>query len=100
MRDDPTYREMTVEMIKEDEEILDALDQFEGGFFGGFEGVASQHRKVLDKLRPLAKSGNAKGGVRSGRTDQREGGQEDGSALGEATRTGSTKQVEAASSSA
>lgn len=97
MRDDPTYREMTVEMIKEDEEILDALEQFEGGFFGGFEGVASQHRKTLDKLRRSARSGNANRGVRSGRNDQREGGEEEGSALGEAAMAESPKQAEAAS---
>lgn len=58
MKDDPTYRTMTIEMIKEDQEILDALEQFEGGFFGGFEGVADRHRKVLERLEPSARSSN------------------------------------------
>jgi hypothetical protein len=53
---DPTARKVTPEMIKEDEEILDALDKFGDGFFGGFEGVAAKHRKVLEDRKAQLKS--------------------------------------------
>jgi hypothetical protein len=96
MRDDPTYREMTMEMIKEDEEILDALEQFGGGFFGGFEGVASEHRKVLQRLRASREkpSGGVSGAPRSGAKDGQVEGGERGAALEEAVSE-STRQAQA-----
>lgn len=56
---DPTVRKVTPEMIEEDEKILDALDKFGDGFFGGFEGVAAKHRKVLEDRKAQMASSQA-----------------------------------------
>ena len=96
MRDDPTYRAMTLEAIKEDEEILDALEQFEGGFFGGFEGVASEHRKVLERLRPAAIKESARRDGETGRRGrQQEGRGEDPAAVADSPKEAEAGAVQA-----
>lgn len=50
-KSDPTFKAMTLEMVQEDEKILDALNEFGSGFFGGFEGVTARHRAEMQHQR-------------------------------------------------
>lgn len=65
---DPTVKKITEEMIREDEKILDALEPFGDGFYGGFEGVAAKHRKVLEGHK--AQLGGKKGAADTSETKE------------------------------